>query len=306
MQESEVIIVDGIPKDVYDKIVTESVNYAIVSLPFTINRMGIGRVKQRVLNIAKGRIAEGLFRYFCEQNQLAADFETCSTPWWKADKRDFLYQGLEWDLKNNFIYKWRKDDAIRYTDLPALVPNRCLPQQGNILHSDQWYNRHHKKFDSSSGVAFLFTFLQEADLLDGRRKNHFLEIYLTKEQLSLLEELAKKFGGKQQDKEPYSDDKFWDAMQKRGGERYFVLHDRPNLVITGYATQEHWDLFRDTGPSGRDNHFINHLPAGWYTKNNDGACNFMNHTLRTRIANATVPVSYLPSFLSLIHQSQMV
>jgi hypothetical protein len=299
MQESEVISVEGIPIDVYDKIVTESVKYAIVSIPFTINRMGIGRVKQRILNIAKGRIAEGLFRYFCEQNQLAADFKTCSTPWWKADKRDFLYQGLEWDLKNNFIYTGRKDDAFRYTDLPALVPNRYQPQQGNTLHSDQWHNRHLKKFDQSSGVAFLFTFLKEADLIDGRRKNHFLEIQFKEEQLLLLDELAKKFGGKQQDKEPYSVNRFWDAMQKRGGEHYFVLHDRPHLVITGYATQEHWDLFRDTGPSASDNHFINHLPRGWYTKNNDGACNFMNNTMQTRITNATIPVSLLPSFLSL-------
>jgi hypothetical protein len=300
MQENEVIIVDGISPDAYETIVSYAVNYAIISLPFTVNRMGISSETKRALNIAKGRIAEGLFRYFCMQNRIDVDFETCTTPYWTVDKRDFLFQGKEWDLKNNFFAIPKGESGCRYTDLPALVPNRFSPDQYYPNRADQWHKRLNKKFPGSDGVAYLFTFLKEAELEGGERKNPFLEIRLSEDQTKLIRELYDKFGGRIQEREPYPEDRFREAINKRGDGPHFILHERPHLIITAYATEEHWQLFRNTGPADHDYNYKDYLGNGWYTKNTDGACSFLDQTLRTRITNATVPVSYLPSFLSLV------
>jgi hypothetical protein len=300
MQENEVIIVDGISPVAYDAIISDAVSYAIISLPFTVNRMGISSETKRALNIAKGRIAEGLFRHFCLQNRIDADFETCTTPYWTVDKRDFLFQGREWDLKNNFIALRGKGMGFRYAHLPALVPNRFSPDKDHPNRADQWHKRLLREFSQSAGVAYLFTFLKEAELEDGDRKNPFLEIRLSEEQVKLIRELYNKFGGKIQQKEPYPEDRFWEAISKRGEEQLFVLNERPPLIITAYATEEHWHLFRNIGPADSGSNYKDYLGNGWYSKNSAGACNFMDHTLRTRITNATVPVSYLPSFLSLV------
>jgi len=104
MSESEIIIVDGIPSNEYDQLINECVRYSIISLPFTVDRMSIPNEKQRALNIAKGKVAEALFKFFCNNNNLNPDFDTCTTPFWTVDKRDFILDSCEWDIKNNFIY----------------------------------------------------------------------------------------------------------------------------------------------------------------------------------------------------------
>ena len=42
---------------------SDSVDYALLSIPFTINRIGIDGVQERVLNIAKGKFAEKKSRF---------------------------------------------------------------------------------------------------------------------------------------------------------------------------------------------------------------------------------------------------
>ncbi len=70
MLESDVIIVDGISDSEYNSLIEECVKYAIISLPFTVDRMSIPNEKQRALNIAKGKIAEALFETFCKKTTL--------------------------------------------------------------------------------------------------------------------------------------------------------------------------------------------------------------------------------------------
>ena len=62
MKLNEVILIDSIPKDMYEKILLESLEYAVLSIPFTINRMGIDFIERRVLNIIKGKLAEARSR----------------------------------------------------------------------------------------------------------------------------------------------------------------------------------------------------------------------------------------------------
>ena len=291
MIEGDVIIVDGIPDSEYDLLIEECVKYAIISLPFTVDRMSITNEKKRALNIAKGKIAEALFEIFCRKNNINIDFDICTTPFWTVDNRDFVLNGNEWDIKNNFIYCQSEYFNGNYTDLPGLVPNR--------YNGDQWSKRNENLIAGTNGVCFLFTYLKNADLINGQRGNEFLEIDISPNQQSFIRELYKKYGGKPQQFEPFTSQWFWESMAQKGNSNYFRLNFRPHLIITGYANETHWSMFEDTGPFDRSNNFQIYTKPRWYLKSQKGSCNFLNGTLWTTITNATTPISNLPSFSSL-------
>lgn len=292
MTKNEIIIVDGISDEDYNDIVNEGVKYAILSLPFTVDRMRIPNSVQRALNIAKGKIAEGLFRKFCSLNNIEADFNTCETPFWTVDHRDFILNGSEWDIKNNFFFCPHDElTDYNYVDLPALVPNRNV--------SDQWTKRLTKHDPASTDVTFLFTYLKMASLNGGERGENFLAINLSPMQIDYITSLYSTFKGQPQKSEPFTVDSFWEEMQTRGRMNFYTLNFRPHLVIGCYANSSHWASFKDTGPFDRFNNYQDYMQPRWYTKSAKGSLNFMNNTLWTTITNSTIPMSLLPSFLSL-------
>lgn len=270
MTENEIIIVDSIPEKEYLRIFQRALDYAIISIPFTIDRMALKNPERQIINITKGKLAEGLLWFFFKHNNIRADFATCSTPFYQTDKRDFLINGYEWDQKNNFIYHAGNVLAdYAYTDLPALVPNRH-PQ-------DQWAKRLEKHFEQSAGVNYLFTFLKGTDLEKGQRGEPFFSIALSTEQKNLMEKISAKYSGLTQDEKPFEEKAFRDYFYGfKTIHEILEIRERPSLVITAYAEQKHWPLFKDT----------NHA-------------NFLNGTLRTRITNATCAIKRMPSFLSL-------
>lgn len=288
MTEDEVIIVDDIPAEDYRAMVGESVRYALLSLPFTVNRMGIGRLQKRALNIAKGKISEKLFEYFCRKNEIPIETKSCETPFWTIDRRDFTLLDGEWDLKNNFYYS--ETEPIRsfnYTDFPALVPNRFA--------GDQWSKRSHKE-TGARFVGFLFTFLR---MEIGKKGSSFFNLHLSEKQHQLITGLCKHYNGQPQHQAPFSESWFWNEMGRLGGQSFFKINFRPSLIITGVANRNYWHLFRNTGPGASQNHFLEHLTPQWYSRSARGVLNFMNGTIWTKITNATLPVGQLPSFLSL-------
>lgn len=292
MNESEVIVVDSIPDAIYDSIVMKSVKYAIISLPFTVDRMSIPNEPRRAVNIAKGKLAEGLFNFFCSENNIPIDTESCSTPFWTIDKKDFIYNKKEWDIKNNFIYTKSKVYTDNYTDLPALIPNRFT--------GDQWSKKDHV-YDSTNniGTGVVFTFLRGSNLINGTRSKDFLQLELNNDQTSFLRSLYLTYRGKPQNQSPFDEMWFWNEMEKRGEIKFYNLIDRPYLIITAIATSEDdWIKFRDTGPFDRKCNFQKYKSPRWYVKTSKGSCNFLNGTLWTTINNATSPISSLPSFYS--------
>ena len=292
MTEHEVIIVDGIPSEDYHALIGECVKYAIISLPFTVDRMSIPNPQQRALNIAKGKIAEKLLGFFCSHNGISIDFETCSTPFWTVDNRDFILRGTEWDIKNNFYYS-KNGLEPAYTNLPALVPNR--------FSGDQWSKRNTNLIAGTQGVEFLFTFLKGASLdSNGRRYGDFLDLHFSESQVNYIQSLYRNYLGQPQNHCPYSEVDFWTQFDSLSdGHDLFSLNNEPPLIITAYANNEHWSVFKDTGGFDRYNNWQDYIMPRWYSKTQKGSLNFFNGTLWTTITNATVPVSLLPSFLSL-------
>ena len=59
-----------IENSIYDRLMAESVRYAIISLLYTINRMNLIDIQSRITNIAKGKISEKIFLHFCDLNEI--------------------------------------------------------------------------------------------------------------------------------------------------------------------------------------------------------------------------------------------
>ena len=230
--------------------------------------MGLKDINRQIFNIAKGKLAEGLFKFFCEKNEITADFQSCETPFYQIDRRDFLLDENEWDQKNNFIYH---DGELltkhHYTNLPALVPNR--PNR-----RDQWQKRNDHYFQTTRSVKFLFTFLRASD--KNRSGGNLFSINLSAKQNAYLHRLNNKYKGLPQKEKPFSENDFWKEMTYLKDDKIsFRLNEKPALIITAYADKSHWDLFFDT-------------------KNK----NFLDGTLITKIRNKTCYLNQLPSFLS--------
>ncbi len=256
------IIVNQIPVIDYKRIALKAVHYAIISTPFTINRMGIGSLEKRITNITKGKLAEGLFRWWALQEKLPIDFSSGSTPFYQVDKFDFAFKGKNWDLKNNFLFHkaelLQEDDYLR---LPALVPNR---------HSkDQWSKRNEKNF--------LFTFMKLADRPAGQKRQAFLHLDVSNEQILFLKKLVTQYQGKTQNEPPYTPEWFWKEWDYLGPLRNIGLTARPALIIAAYANESCYKSFHDTE-----------------------ARTFLKGTLKTRIRNATCAIGKLKKFESLI------
>ncbi len=272
MKKNEVIFVKDIPSNIYHKIAIDAAKYAIISIPFTIDRIGLRDRNRQIFNIAKGKLSEGLFKFFCTQNNIEANFNVCETPFYQVDKRDFLLGDSEWDQKNNFIYhSGDQMTSHQYTDLPALVPNR--PNR-----KDQWQKRNERYFKNTKSIKFLFTFMKAAG--KNNRRNNFFTINLSKKQQEFLDKLYDRYKGLPHNEKPFGINDFWEKMTYLKDDQIsFLLHEKPSLVIAAYADKNHWDLFFDT--EGK---------------------NFLGGTFRTKIRNKTCYLNKLPSFLSLFPQ----
>ncbi len=283
MRENEVIIVK-IADDIYKRIVRSAVDYAILSLPFTIDRMKIPNEEQRALNIAKGKIAEYLFQYYCVQNRIPADFKSCTTPFYQIDKKDFILNGREWDIKNNFIYYEGDKFPHPYTHLPALVPNRHK--------KDQWSQK--------ETANYLFTFIKGAELKAGKRIKEFLNLKMNQKQQDFLRELYDTFHGLPQKAQPFEKGWFQKEYKVLGTHPLFELNFRPNLIITGFANPHSYDLFENCGPNEADN-LVNDPIPNWYAKKGKrNSLKFLDGVIWTTIKNATVPVEKLEAFSAII------
>ena len=292
MDNQEVIIVDGIPSNDYYNLIERSVKHAIISYPFFYRKFDWTSLEQIIRALAFKVIPKYLFRYFCENNDIYPDFDSCSAPFWSIGKRDFILNSDEWDIKN--CYCRAGGDNPNYIDLPALISNRHT--------GDEWTKRNKKLIDGTAGVEFLFTYLKADTLTTSGSENQgekFLDIHLSNAQATFIQNLFEKYGHCTPAC-PYSEQWFWDEFKSRGDDRsLFSLNSEPPLIITAYANNEHWGLFLDTGSFDRNNNWQDYIKPRWYSKTQKGSLNFFNGTLWTTITNATVPVSLLPSFLSL-------
>ena len=148
------IIFDEIADDVIARAKSQALEYALISKPFTFNRMQ-KPMSECVVNIAKGKFVEYLFVSLCRERGLLVDTDSCETPFWERDHRDFVLMDREWDIKSIFLHNTPPNNA--FNDCPALIPNR--------FRSDQWGTRDHRYVPSVSKMpAYVFVFLSHIEL----------------------------------------------------------------------------------------------------------------------------------------------
>lgn len=287
MQENEVIIVDAIPYEKYIQLGRQAARYAIISSAFTYDRMEKHDILKRIINITKGKLAEGLLYFFCKENNIHLDYLACTTPFWVPDARDFLFLNGEWDVKNNFIYASDHEfKTINLTELPTLVPSKNS--------KDQWFKKDKLHFDQSKFGAFLFTFMR----LKPNQKD-FFNIAFTADQLKFLEDVGHRFHNTAHSKMPFLESWFWTELPSFDLEKQMHIHYYPELIITACANPRYWHLFLDTGPHCTDNNYSETILPRWYEIVSEKFVRFMAGIMVTTITNKTCPVSLLPSFFSL-------
>ncbi|MCB0737901.1 MAG: hypothetical protein KDC92_10340 [Bacteroidetes bacterium] len=188
----------------FEKLAKKALKYALISAPFTVNRMAIDDLPKRIENIVKGKLAELMVGAFLISRNVEVDFERCQTPFYQTDKHDFIYCDYEWDIKNNYLNigsKSLKDND--FSSLPALIPNR--------FRGDQWSKRD-RTYHNTKGLRMLFTFMIRQKKVDKKKKNLF-DMQIETEQLEFLSALVDKHGGKNYEKAPFEEKWFWHEWQ---------------------------------------------------------------------------------------------
>lgn len=264
MLARDIIIIDQLPERIQDRIINKAINYALISISFTYNRMDLSQLSNRIQNITKGKIAEYIFQFFMTHNKLEVNFSSCQTPFYLPDKRDFLMAEYEWDIKNNFV---RKDKPLTSDDilsLPALIPNRDLGKNA----TDQWGKRNQMQHPTSQGARYVFTFMERP------KQRDFMDVKMHSSLLSFYENIRKQFPYFNKEKPPFTESWFWNEMSKVDFPGYQINHPLC-LVITAWAGDEHFHYFYNTENT-----------------------NFKG-LIYTRILNKTMQVHSLPAFSSL-------
>lgn len=264
MLAHDIIIIDKIPERIQDRIVNKAINYALLSISFTYNRMDLNKLANRIQNIAKGKIAELMFQFFMKENRLEVNFSSCQTPFYKPDKRDFLMAEYEWDIKNNFVRSADTLSLKQLIELPALIPNRPSYK----YFTDQWEKRNIMLHPTSNGARYVFTFMQRPI------RDDFIDVYIHPNLRAFFESVKKEFPYVKKGQAPFTESWFWNEMSKVDFPTYRIKQ-KLKLYITSWAGDEHFKYFYNTEKQ-----------------------NF-NQLIFTLINNKTIKVHRLPSFASL-------
>jgi hypothetical protein len=74
MIAKNVIVIDDLEEREERSIVNKSINYALISISYTYNRMDLDKLGNRIQNITKGKIAEYIFQHYLIKQKTQVDF----------------------------------------------------------------------------------------------------------------------------------------------------------------------------------------------------------------------------------------
>jgi hypothetical protein len=252
----------------FEEVVVDASRYALLSIAFTTNRLDKTDLKQRIINIVKGKVAESLFyHYLDEQASIKIDKDSTATPYWLADNRDFIFLNGEWDIKNNFISSTEREfKNLSVADLPALIPDRHPYDQWS--KRDVLYNAH------TTYSAYVFTFMR----LQPKNK-HFLTLQFSSSLEDLIIKWIEKYCSWSYGHLHQVERMIWEQIFNIDTMRSLVkIEYQPDMMITACANRRYWNRF---------------LPC-------DPGSMLCNNLYKTIIPNQYCTVSNLPAFAQLI------
>jgi hypothetical protein len=238
MNSSEILVLDRLDTLQNERIMREVISSSLLTFPFTYQQVELQQIKIKIEKLIKGKYAEALFKFFCEENHLPVDFEACNTSYNKPKRRDFIFENIEFDLINNYLYHANERlSGNDYLDLPALLPNKH--------QYDFWSQRNHCKIAQSKHAGFVFTFLKNADSFG--LKKQFFEFDISLAQIKFLQELRQSYGNTKVPDKPFDETFFWEEFLNRGGPFEFHFNQKPLLIIGPVASANQWTKFKDMG-----------------------------------------------------------
>jgi hypothetical protein len=223
------VVLDQVDSETLNNAKQLALEYALISKPFTYNRMRLP-IRKCVENIAKGKFAESLVVSVLKRGGLTIDVDSCRTPFWLRDRRDFVFDDYEWDIKSIFLHRLPPNG--RFEDCPALVPNKSP--------TDQWATREIRYVPNAvAGPCYLFVFFGPLTIT----------ININKSQESFLSKLCARYREVEAPSEPFRSDWFFDEFPDLD-KVSMELSTSPVLAITGVATTGEWGRFvsRPPGP----------------------------------------------------------
>ena len=219
---SRSVVFDSFDADVVSQALDDALQYAVLSKPFTVNRMRLS-IDRCLTNIAKGKLVEYLFREACREKGIVLEVDRCTTPFWKRDQRDFVLHNREWDVKSLFLHQLPPKAA--FDECPALIPNR--------FPGDQWSTRATRYLpDLIEPPASVFVFLSTLNL----------SLELDRDQSTFLAGMCREFGEREALSEPFKSDWYLDHFP-RFHELSTKIDSMPVMAITGVASQFEWGRF---------------------------------------------------------------
>lgn len=285
MEAADVITYQASSTDALKQALSKSLDYALLSFPFTVNRMNLRNPKSRISNILKGKLAEALLELYARENEIPMDFSAGETPFYTSDIFDFKLGDTAFDLKNNFVNANETLSLDTYLHLPALVPNR--------FDGDQWT----KRTLSPKGAtkrAFVFSFIAQG----ASYTTPLFKVKLEPEQVNFLVNILEKFDELEIAEAPFSQEWFYDEINRRGPKPAVELMRKLELVVCGMAGNGEFDRFLDT--DGAEHFGYAMYQKRWYAVRPKTGLSFMNGLVTTKIKNATCPMAALPSFKSFL------
>lgn len=271
MEESRSYLTHKSSDDRWKELCNKALQYALISIPFTINRMGIKAIERRVFNILKGKLSELLFSDFTSKAGLDVNFKDCTTPFHQVDRRDFLWKECEWDLKNNFLTTKELGLKSHHIDhLPGLIPSN--------FKGDQWDKKERRFFDNTKESRVIFSFMI-GKLETGPLVTEWAQLRFSQDQKKWLHQLNEQYLGKPQTLAPFTKDWFWSQWEQLSmpWEKTLEVNFNSPLFITSYAGTEQWDLFKEVPPRS-----------------------FSGGMFKTRINNRACALKHLPAFSQLM------
>jgi len=223
------VVLDHFDPDVLRDAKQSALEYALISKPFTYNRMRLP-IRRCVENIAKGKFAESLVVSVLKRGGLAIDVDSCETPFWSRDRRDFVLGNHEWDVKS--IYLHRLPPNRRFDDCPALIPNKSS--------RDQWATRETRYVPTAlAGPCYMFVFFGPMSVA----------IELDDHQEQFLSALCARYREVESRSEPFDENWFFSEFPNFE-QVSMAISTNPILAITGVAGNKDWDCFapRPPGP----------------------------------------------------------
>lgn len=224
MSDTPPLIFSDIADDFIASAKSRALEYALISKPFTFNRMQRS-LSDCVVNIAKGKFVEDLFVSLCRGKGLVVDTDSCSTHFWQRDRRDFVLLDREWDIKSIFLHRAPPRDA--FNDCPALIPNR--------YGTDQWATREHRYVPlASKAPAYVFVFVTPLEC----------KIELDTQQEAFINGLCREYKEQAVNQKPFDRDWFIANFPRFNNLQLEVKSD-PVIGITGFASTNEWELYDD-------------------------------------------------------------